>query len=349
MKNTTLHLYVNMPGHTPCFGTVTAALNSLQTDTGQEKKYPAPVSGLPPVILHIGSGTYREKLVITRPNLTLRGEGNAPSDVTLVWGDAAFDEMPEGDRRGTFRTATVRIDTHDFTAENLTIQNDAGYGHTVGQALALYADGDRIYLESCRLIGSQDTLFAAPLPLKEAKPGGFKGPGENRPRIPGRHCYRNCLIQGDVDFIFGGATAWFENCTLFSKLPGDRKPPESPDDAAIYGYVTAASTPENQPFGFCFLNCHLTSDCPAGTVMLGRPWREWAKTVYLNCELGAHIHPAGWADWEKPQEHFYYAEYHSHGPGASPETRASFSRQLTDDEAAGYTMENVLDGWKPGT
>ena len=208
--------------------------------------------------------------------------------------------MPEGDRRGTFRTATLRIDTHDFTAENLTIQNDAGYGHTVGQALALYADGDRIYLENCRLIGSQDTLFAAPLPLKEAK-------------------------------------------------PGDRKPPESPDDTVIYGYVTAASTPENLPFGFCFLNCKLTGDCPTGTVMLGRPWLEWAKTVYLNCELGAHIHPAGWADWEKPHEHFYYAEYHSYDPGAAPNTRAAFSRQLTDEEAAGYTMENVLNGWKPGT
>lgn len=349
MSTAPLHLYVNMPGHTPCFATVTAALDSIQTDAEQEKKYAAPVSSLPPAILHIGSGTYREKLVITRPNLTLRGEGDTPSDVTLAWSDAAFDEMPEGDRRGTFRTATLRIDTHDFTAENLTIQNDAGYGHTVGQALALYADGDRIYLENCRLIGSQDTLFAAPLPLKEAKPGGFKGPGENRPRIPGRHCYRNCLIQGDVDFIFGGATAWFENCTLFSKQPGDRKPPESPDDTVIYGYITAASTPENQPFGFCFLNCKLTGDCPTGTVMLGRPWREWAKTVYLNCELGAHIHPAGWADWEKPHEHFYYAEYRSYGSGASPTARASFSRQLTDDEAAEYTMENVLNGWKPGT
>lgn len=347
MKNKGLHLYVNIPGQTPCFPTLTAALNSIPSAEEQEKRYPAPFSDLPPVTIHIGSGSYREKNVIRRPNLTLLGEGDSPADVVFCWNDAAYDRMPEGDMRGTFRTATLRIDAQDVTLKNLTIQNDAGYGHTVGQAIALYADGDRIFLENCRLIGSQDTLFTAPLPLKEAKPGGFKGPGEHKPRIPGRHLYRNCLIQGDVDFIFGGATAWFEECTLFSRLPGDRKPPESPDDMPVYGYVTAASTPRELPFGYVFHRCLLTGDCPDGTVMLGRPWREWAKTVFLDCGLGAHIHPSGWMDWEKPHGHFYYAEYRSSGAGSAPGRRALFSRQLTDGEAAGYTMENVLGGWIP--
>lgn len=224
----------------------------------------------------------------------------------LVWGDGAFDNMPEGDKRGTFRTASVRIDTHDFTAKHLTFKNDAGYGRDAGQALALYVDGDRIYFEDCRLLGSQDTLFTAPLPLKEAIPGGFKGPGADKPRIQGRHCFRGCMIQGDVDFIFGGGTAWFEDCVLFSKLPEPQATSQSsqpsPQTTPVHGYITAASTPEGQPFGYVFRNCRLESDCPPGTVMLGRPWREWAKTVYLNCELGAHIHPAGWADWGSPTD-----------------------------------------------
>ncbi|MCM1057553.1 MAG: pectinesterase family protein [Firmicutes bacterium] len=352
MNRETIHLYVNMPGHTPCFSTIAAALESIQVQE-QEKTYPAPHSDIAPAVIHIGPGIYREKLVVTRPNLTMLGEGESRDDAVLVWGDGAFDHMPEGDKRGTFRTASVRIDTHDFTAKHLTFQNDAGYGRDAGQALALYVDGDRIYFEDCRLSGSQDTLFTAPLPLKEAIPGGFKGPGADRPRIMGRHCFRGCLIQGDVDFIFGGGIAWFEDCVLFSKLPEPES--ASPDNrstqpqaAPIHGYITAASTPESQPYGYVFQGCRLESDCPPGTVMLGRPWREWAKTVYLNCEMGPHIHPAGWADWGKPHGHFYYGEYRSTGPGASPETRADFSCQLTDAEAAEYTMEKVLDGWTPG-
>ena len=190
-------------------------------------------------------------------------------------------------------------------------------------------------------------LFTAPLPLKEAKPGGFKGPGESKPRTMGRHYFKNCFIRGDVDFIFGSAIAYFEDCAIFSQKPGDRKPPESPDDEVIYGYVTAASTPQDEPYGYVFQNCHLDSDCPPHSVYLGRPWREWAKTVFLNCELGAHIHPLGWNDWQKPHGHFYYGEYASYGPGASPETRADFSHQLTEEEAAEYTLENVLKGWTP--
>lgn len=352
MKDKTIHLYVNMPGHAPSHDSVSAALAALDPGRDireeQEKAYPASPSGLAPAVIHIGRGVYREKLVITRPNLTLQGEGESREDVTLVYGDAASDLMPEGDRRGTFRTASVRVDTHDFTARRLTFQNDAGYGHTVGQALALYVDGDRNYFEDCRMIGSQDTLFTAPLPQKEAVPGGFKGPGEFRPRTLGRHCYRDCYIQGDVDFIFGGGIAWFEDCVIFSKLPEDRTSPETSEENTVYGYVTAASTPREERFGYVFYNCSLESDCPPRTVMLGRPWREWAKTVYLNCKLGAHIHPAGWKDWNKPHGHFYYGEYDSCGPGADTAARADFSHQLTEKESEEYTMENVLKDWKPG-
>ncbi len=335
MYHSEFHVYVNISDCSPNYSTISEALNAL---AGQE------LCGTP-VTLHIGEGVYREKLVFSIPNMTIIGAGR--DKTILVYGQGAFEQMPEGDKRGTFRTASVRIDANDFTAKHLTFQNDAGYGHTVGQALALYADGDRITLEDCALLGSQDTLFTAPLPLKEAQPGGFKGPGEFKPRIMGRHYYHNCFIRGDVDFIFGGAVAYFEDCTIFSQKPGNRIPPESPEGELIYGYVTAASTPEEEPFGYVFKNCKLISDCPPHSVYLGRPWREWARTVYLNCELGKHIHPKGWHDWNKPHGHFYYGEYQSYGPGSAPEMRADFSHQLTEAEAAEYTLEKVLKGWVP--
>lgn len=349
MSNQAIHIYVNMPEHQPNYNTITDALHAFSqqeaAETDAAKSFPAPVSSLPQLIVHIGEGVYREKLVITRPNTTFLGENQ--ENTILVYGQGAFELMPEGDKRGTFRTASVRIDTHDFTARNLTFQNDAGFGHTVGQALALYVDGDRNIFESCSFLGSQDTLFTAPLPIKEAQPGGFKGPGEFAPRTKGRHFYKNCFIRGDVDFIFGGAIAYFLDCTIFSQKPGDRIPPESPEEEVILGYVTAASTPQEEPFGYVFQDCHLISDCPPKSVYLGRPWREWAKTVFIHCELGEHIHPVGWLDWGKPHGHFYYGEYNSYGPGAAPEKRAAFSHQLTEEEVKKYTIENVLQGWMP--
>lgn len=344
-----LHLYVNYPGASPCYYTVGEALASLPAAAFAPQAFPAPhEKETEPVTIHIAPGVYEEQLVIERPYVTLLGEDAATTVLTFHLG--AFEIMPDGEKRGTFRTASVRINTHDFTARNITFQNTAGYGHTVGQALALYADGDRLLFEDCHLISSQDTLFTAPLPPAAAKPGGFKGPGEAKPRFMGRQLYRRCFLQGDVDFLFGSATAYFEDCTIYSKKPGDRKPPESPAEEVIYGYVTAASTPVDVSYGYVFKNCRLTSDCPPHSVYLGRPWREWAKTVFIDCEMDAHIHPAGWHDWGKPHGHFYYGEYHSTGEGAAPDKRAPFSHQLTEEEAASYTIENVLsapDGWRP--
>ncbi|MCM1112159.1 MAG: pectinesterase family protein [Muribaculum sp.] len=355
-----LNLYVNYPespADAPCFSTVSEALAAMEElapmppQTAQalagDKTFPAPDFDVTPVTLYIGAGVYREKLAVTRPKVTMIGETTPGRETVLVYGQGAFEELENGEKRGTFRTASVQIDAPDFTARNITFQNDAGFGHTVGQALALYVDGDRCYFENCRLIGSQDTLFTAPLPLKEAKPGGFRGPGEHKPRVMGRHLYQNCFIQGDVDFIFGSASAWFEGCEIYSKMPEDREPPQNPDAETVYGYVTAASTFEEVPYGYVFHNCRLTGDCPPRTVYLGRPWREFAKTVFLSCELGAHIHPLGWKDWNKPHGHFFYAEYDSTGPGAAPDQRADFSHQLTEAQAAEYTMDKVLGGWKP--
>ncbi len=348
MKDTALHLYVNHPAKKPNFSTIGDALDSLPSVSVSTQTFPAVSEEITPVIIHIASGTYRERLVVERPYVTFMGEH---ADTTIIaYHLAAYEMMPDGERRGTFRTASIHINTHDFTAKNISFVNDAGYGHTVGQALALYADGDRLLFEDCRMISSQDTLFTAPLPPKAAKPGGFTGPGESTPRIMGRHVYRRCFIQGDVDFIFGGGIAYFTDCTIYSKKPGDRKPPESPDDEVIYGYITAASTPQNMAYGYVFKDCRLISDCPPASVYLGRPWREWAKTVFLNCEMDAHIHPLGWNDWNKPHGHFYYGEYLSTGAGANPEKRADFSHQLTEKEAGNYSITNVIskpDGWNP--
>lgn len=299
-------------------------------------------------VIHAAPGEYREKLVIDRPFLCLKGEDAA--NTRIVFGDYGLKPWNDGFKCGTFRSYSVFLDTHDFCAENISFVNDAGLGKDVGQAVALYADGDRLTFENCHFYGSQDTLFTGPLPPKEIEPGGFRGPKQFAPRINGRHYYHNCFIRGDIDFIFGSATAFFEDCEIFAKKTDAEPAAEILSEQKVYSYLTAASTPEGQEYGYVFSNCRLTSDCPKGSVFLGRPWRNFAKTVFLHCEMGAHIHPAGFHDWGKAQAHetVFYAEYESTGAGASPHTRADFMKQLTADEAARFTKEKVLtgmDGW----
>ena len=182
------------------YDTVGAALAALGDKDG------------PPACIFIKEGVYRERLEITRPWITL--EGQSAGSTVITWGLSAGMVMEDGSKRGTFRTYSVLVDTHDFTARNLTIENSAGPGEAVGQALALYADGDRILLKGCRLLGGQDTLFTGPLPPKEIQKNGFIGPKQFSPRINGRHCYQDCFIRGDIDFIFGSATAYFDRCEL---------------------------------------------------------------------------------------------------------------------------------------
>ncbi len=167
-----IHIYVGKNQPAPCFATIGAAIEYAGRDYSPlPPAYPAPHEAVSPVIIHIAPGVYREKLVLERPYVTLEGSG---ADTTvLVYGDYALQAMEDGSKRGTFRTAALRIHTHDVTLRHLTVQNDAGCGRLAGQAIALYADGDRLCVEHCCLLGSQDTLFTAPLPLKEAQPGGF--------------------------------------------------------------------------------------------------------------------------------------------------------------------------------
>ena len=283
------------------------------------------------VIIHIAPGTYKEKLVIKQNNISLIGKDANKTKITFS--DAANDIMPEGDKRGTFRTASVMVDADNFYACHISFCNEAGQGKQVGQALAMYADGDHLIFENCRFDGYQDTLFTAPLPKKEAQPGGFKGPKEFAPRRVGRQLYKDCYIAGNVDFIFGGAIAYFEGCEIFMK---DRQD-------SVSGYVTAPSTFEEQKYGYVFNHCRFTGDCPKESAYLGRPWRNYAKSVILNSEIGAQFCKEGWHDWNKKDawDTMFFAEYGNYGEGASTE-RASFVKILTQKEAAEYTRENVL-------
>ncbi len=206
------------------------------------------------------------------------------------------------------------VQGNDFHAENLTIENSAG---PVGQAVALAVEADRCSFVNCKLLGNQDTLYVA---------------GENA-----RQYFNGCYIEGTTDFIFGEATALFEKCVIKIKANS---------------YITAASTPSDASFGFVFKNCVLTASPQVTKAFLGRPWRKYAKVVFLNCNMGNFISPEGWSNWQGTDSYktAYYAEYKSSGEGGTIQGRVSWSHQLSKEEADQYTMENIFAGsvkWNP--
>lgn len=293
------------------------------------------------VKIFIYNGKYKEKLLINKPFLTIEGESSEGTIITFS--DYATMRMPDGELRGTFRTSTVMIDTHDVNVKNITICNEAGPGYLVGQAIALYVDGNNLEFEQCRILGNQDTLFTGPLPNTPLIDKGFAGPKEHAPRINGKQYFKKCYIEGNIDFIFGGATAYFDNCEIFTKNVS--KIEEVENETCVKGYVTAASTPEGQGYGYVFNECKFTSDCLAKTVYLGRPWRNYAKVVLIRCQLGDHIKEEGWCDWNKEDAHgtVFFAEYESWGKGAEDSLlgRVLWSKQLTKEEVHEYSREKV--------
>lgn len=297
-----------------------------------------------PVTIHLAPGVYEEKIALRRPRTRIEGESAETTRIT--WHDGAAEILPDGKKRGTFRTATLLINARDCALRSVTVENSAYPREQVGQALALYVDGDGFHCEDCTLKSCQDTLFTAPLPPREVQKDGFIGPTQFLPRIPQRQVYRHCRIGGDIDFIFGGAAAWFEDCDIVSidglRDHGDKKEPS-------LGFCTAASTPEGQEFGYVFMKCRFQGEgVPDGAIYLGRPWREFAKTVLLHCELGAHIRPEGWHDWNKP--YFpatgYYAEFAPTGAGSQGQ-RAAYVHRLTAEEAEKYTFERFWASISP--
>jgi len=264
-----------------------------------------------PVVIHIAPGTYKELIYIQREKRFFRLVGGNATNTILSFNLYAGITNAEGRPIGTFKTPSTTIDADDFSAENVTFENSAG---PVGQALAIRVDGDRASFRHCRFLGWQDTILL------------------NR----GRQYFEDCYICGHVDFIFGAATAWFEKCEIH---------------ALRDGYLTAASTPADTPFGFVFSHCTITGE-PGVKTFLGRPWRIYASTIYLNCEMSGVVRPEGWNDWKKREAHTTarYAEFNSTGAGASPTNRPDWTKQLSAAEAKKITVENVLggaDGWDP--
>ncbi len=260
-----------------------------------------------PAQILVGPGTYWEKLACEKQDITIKGAGM--DRTRLVWNDGGKLLHRDGRPTHTFRSWTAFFSGGQLAVEDMTIENDAGPGAEAGQGIAAYVDSARAVFRRVRLLGNQDTLFCAPLPEKEREKDGFLGPRALVPRRASRQYYQSCEIAGDVDFIFGGADALFEQCVLRSVDNGPGREGR--------GYVTAPSTPADG-LGFVFWDCDFVSDCPAGTVYLGRPWRPHGKTAVLECRLGAHIAPEGFcawngrADWDKAT----FAEEGNTGPGA---------------------------------
>lgn len=286
-----------------------------------------------PETIYIKKGIYKERVEVRKNNISFVGESTDDTIITESY--YARMIMPDGSKRGTFRSYTFFVYADNFTASNLTFENAAGFGDEFGQAIAVYAEGDNITFRNCKILGHQDTLFTGPLPMKEKQPGGFTGPTIDGLRRVVHQLYEDCYIAGEIDFIFGSATAYFKNCTLFALNRNQE----------INAYYTAPSTYEGQAFGYVFESCTFTGNCPPKSVALSRPWRIHAKTVLLNCNYSDQIIDEGFTDWNKPESHetVYYAEYNGHGEGFKPEKRAAYVHQLNESEAARYTLENVMN------
>lgn len=272
-------------------------------------------------VIYVKKGVYKEKLIIPSwlTNITICGEDR--DNTIITWDDHANIKMPvggldsetavKGKPMGTFRTYTLKVQGSYITLKDITIENNAA---KLGQAVALHTEGDHILVQNCRLLGNQDTVYT-----------GVGGT---------RVAFYDCYIEGTTDFIFGPSIAWFQNCEIHSKANS---------------YITAASTPAGQKYGYVFYKCRLTADKDVNKVYLGRPWRPFAATIFIDCELGKHIRPEGWHNWNnaKNEETARYAEYGNKGEGASTKNRVKWSKQLSKKEAAKVTLLDAFgeDCW----
>ena len=266
----------------------------------------------------IKAGTYKEAIDIPHTKFRMKIMGQGADKTILTYDRYAEQLWPDNDFKvGTSGSASIYIHSSYVTFEDITFENTAGEGKEIGQAVAVFTDGDFLFFHRCRFIGNQDTLYTYG---RFGKEGGIK-----------RNYFLDCYIEGTTDFIFGPSIAYFENCHIHSKKNS---------------YVTAASTLPGQKYGYVFKNCKLTADPGIDKCYLGRPWGAYAKTVFIDCELGPHIVADGWHDWEKEgkpntKKNSYYAEYQNAGPGAQG-PRVKWAHTLTAKQAAEYTFEKVM-------
>lgn len=258
----------------------------------------------------LSKGIYKEKLVVPA----------SKTNIALIGEDGAvisYDDYSNklnvfGETKGTSGSSSVYLYAPDFYVENITFQNTSG---PVGQAVACLVVGDRTHFKKCRFLGFQDTLYTW--------------------GADSRQYYEECYIEGTVDFIFGASTAVFHRCHIHSKSNG---------------FITAPSTPSEKKYGYVFLNCRLTADTNVSDVYLSRPWRPYAQAVFIHCDLGRHINPAGWNNWDNKENEktVFYAEYQNVGEGACKDKRVSYSPQLKN--ISHYAIQTILggeDGWNP--
>lgn len=231
-----------------------------------------------------GETQYRQTFEAGKESVVLSEDGKVYENCRFTGHLSARVMHEDGRPYHTFRTASLLVQGNHITFRNCLFENTAGPGKEVGQAIALYLDGEDIRLENCIIRGNQDTLFLAPLPEKEREKDGFIGPGQFLPRTNRTFSFKNCLIEGGVDFIFGGASARFTNCEFRSVEPG---------------FIFAPSTPEHVECGFVAENCRFTAveGLTDGSCYIARPWREYGMVRISHCELGPHIHPDLWCDW----------------------------------------------------
>lgn len=269
------------------------------------------------VRIYVKKGIYKEKLVIPtwKTNISLIGE--SPESTIITGNDFSGKPVVNGkdgfglEKYSTYTSYTVLVQGNDVILENLTIENTAG---RVGQAVALHVEGDRILVRNCRILGNQDTLYTA----KEES----------------RQYYENCYLEGTTDFIFGEATCVFQNCTIKS---------------LTNSFITAAAQRQAQKFGYVFFDCKLIAAPEAQKVYLGRPWRPYAKTVFIRTEMGAHITAEGWHPWPgdkmfpSKEKTAFYAEYNSRGEGAKVKERVKWSKQLPRREVKNYTLGRIFN------
>ena len=280
----------------------TGDYTTIQDAINNSKSFPSEK-----IVIFVKNGVYFEKVKIHEwnTNISLIGESK---EKTIITNNDYFNKLGLG-RNSTFYTYSLLVEANNVILKNLTIENSSG---KVGQAVALSVFSDEVAVINCKILGNQDTLYAS---------------GK------GNQYYKDCYIEGTTDFIFGSATAFFENCEIHSKKNS---------------YITAASTPKDSLFGYVFKDCKLTAAKNIDKVYLGRPWRMYAKTVFINCELGNHIKPEGWHNWSKPEAEktTFYAEYNNKGEGFQPKNRVNWSHQLSKKEAKKYTIDSIFNSQK---
>ncbi|MFD9738710.1 pectinesterase family protein [Umezawaea sp. NPDC059074] len=290
----------------------------------------APVGG----VVTLQPGVYHEVITVpaSKRGLTLRGSTGRASDVVIDYDNASGTKKPDGSTYGTTGSATATLAATDFTARDLTFRNSFDRARhpeiTATQAVAVKAIGDRMLFDRVTFLGHQDTLYA------DSPAAGTRA----------RQYYRDCAISGDVDFLFGRATAVFDRATITALDRGG-----DPN-----GYLTAASTRRDNPFGFLIVNSTVLSTAKARTYYLGRPWHPSgdpdaiAQVVVRDTVLPAAVKAAPWTDmsgfsWRDAR----FAEFHNSGPGAGTGTDRP---QLSTTDAAKYTVRAYLagtDGWNP--